>query len=75
MSEEAESKANDQAEVIKKRIDALKLEIVATGHALATTGDDIHQKNLAYQRETLELLTFAEKQRPAMYGYLKSLGG
>lgn len=75
MSDEALEKADKEATVIKERIEELKLEIVSTGYALAKTGDDQHFHKLSRQREMLDLLEFAEKQRPAAYGYIKSLMG
>lgn len=75
MSDEALEKADKEATAIKERIEELKLEIVSTGYALAKTGDDQHFHKLARQRGVLELLEFAEKQRPANYGYMKALLG
>lgn len=53
----------------------MKLEIVSTGYALAKTGEDLYLHKLAGQRNMLALLEFAEKQRPAGYGYMKALMG
>lgn len=76
MSDEALEKADKEATAIKARIDELKLEIITTGYALAKTGDDQHFHRLSRQREILDLLEFAEKQRPPGYGYMKAvLGG
>ncbi|WP_374390182.1 hypothetical protein [Brevundimonas sp.] len=75
MSDEALEKADQEATAISERIDALKLEIVAAGYALAKTGGDHELRKVAHLRETLELLEFALKQRPAAYGYIKSLMG